>query len=69
MLSIIVLDSLNQSIGQGSSIPIKESTTDSPTTMTTNSENVTSHKVLICSEEQFKVKRIEFGFIINLIFL
>jgi hypothetical protein len=69
VLSIIVLDSLNQSIGQGSNIPIKESTTDSPTTMTTNSENVTSHKVLICSEEQFKVKRIEFGFIINLIFL
>ncbi len=63
VLSIIVLDSLNQSIGQGSGIPIKESTmltTESPITTTTNSENVTSHKVLICSEEQFKVKRIHF---------
>ncbi|CAF0833570.1 unnamed protein product [Adineta steineri] len=58
VLSIVVLDSLNQSIGQGSNIPLKESislTTDASNTLTINSENITSHKVLICSEEQFKI--------------
>ncbi len=59
VLSIIVLDGLNQSIGQGSSIPTIESTHSNSDTLvpTTNSENPTSHKVLICSEEQFKVKK------------
>jgi len=66
VLSIVVLDSTNQSIGQGSSIPTIESAlpvaqvpvpisnnpeSTSPTTATA----VTSHKVLICSEEQFKI--------------
>ncbi|CAF1916654.1 unnamed protein product [Rotaria magnacalcarata] len=59
VLSIIVLDGLNQSIGQGSNIPLIDSkflTTEIPIQTTpTHSENVTSHKVLICSEEQFKI--------------
>ncbi len=66
MLSIVVLDGSNQSIGQGSSIPTIESTPSTPNVLvstTMNSENVsptlstpvTSHKVLICSEEQFKM--------------
>jgi lethal(2) giant larvae protein len=66
VLSIVVLDGSNQSIGQGSSIPTIESTISTPivpVSATINSENVsptsspvvTSHKVLICSEEQFKV--------------
>jgi hypothetical protein len=66
VLSIVVLDGSNQSIGQGSSIPTIESTSTAsnvpaPTTMNsenvspTSSTTVTSHKVLICSEEQFKV--------------
>jgi lethal(2) giant larvae protein len=58
VLSIIVLDGLNQSIGQGSNIPTIESTvsnSDTPVS-TAHSETITSHKVLICSEEQFKVK-------------
>ena len=66
VLSIVVLDSSNQSIGQGSSIPTIESTSsvlNTPISTTINSDNVsptsstsvTSHKVLICSEEQFKV--------------
>ena len=57
VLSIVVLDGANQSIGHGSNIPFIESrpsTSDLP--FPTNSENVLSHKVLICSEEQFKVK-------------
>ncbi len=69
----MILDSSNQSVGHGSSIPIIESThspSNVPDTTTTNSENtsptstnaVTSHKVLICSEEQFKV--FQFVFII-----
>jgi lethal(2) giant larvae protein len=67
VLSIIVLDSLNHSIGQGSNIPTSSNAeTPSPTT---NSENVNSHKVLICSEEQFKVKKekrnLHFYFLIN----
>jgi hypothetical protein len=55
VLSIVVLDNLNHSIGQGSNIP----TPSNAETLipTTNSENVNSHKVLICSEEQFKVKK------------
>jgi lethal(2) giant larvae protein len=66
VLSIVVLDSSNQSIGYGSSIPTIESTLSTPNVpapTTMHSENVsptsptsvTSHKVLICSEEQFKV--------------
>ncbi|CAF3686272.1 unnamed protein product [Adineta steineri] len=66
VLSIVVLDGSNQSIGYGSSIPTIESTFSSLNThiqATTNSENaspsspstIPSHKVLICSEEQFKV--------------
>ncbi|CAF0790685.1 unnamed protein product [Rotaria sordida] len=66
VLSIVVLDSLNQSIGQGSNIPTIESVSSTSNVLvpsTTHSENVslssstayTSHKVLICSEEQFKV--------------
>jgi hypothetical protein len=64
VLSIVVLDGLNQSVGQGSSIPTIESTSStsniSTLPVTTNSEHIsstamTSHKVLICSEEQFKV--------------
>lgn len=67
VLSIVVLDASNQSIGQGSGIPTVESPTIVPnvsppaTTTTTESVSptssspVTSHKVLICSEEQFKV--------------
>ena len=67
VLSIVVLDNANQSIGHGSSIPTMESTSaisNVPVATTTNSENtsptsstaITSHKVLICSEEQFKVR-------------
>lgn len=67
VLSIMVLDGANQSIGQGSGIPTLESPIVSTTIsapMTTSNENassptssnsVTTHKVLICSEEQFKV--------------
>jgi len=66
VLSIVILDGSNQSIGHGSSIPIIESILSTPNILdstVTNSENasptlttaVTSHKVLICSEEQFKV--------------
>ncbi|CAF0863937.1 unnamed protein product [Adineta ricciae] len=66
VLSIVVLDNANQSIGHGSSIPTMESTSaisNVPVATATNSENtsptlstaITSHKVLICSEEQFKV--------------
>jgi hypothetical protein len=66
VLSIVVLDGSNQPVGQGSSIPTIEaipSTTNVSAPTTTNSDNispnsstvVTSHKVLICSEEQFKV--------------
>lgn len=71
VLSIAVLDNLNQSVGQGSSIPTKESTigVDNSTAMATNSEHVTSHKVLICSEEQFKVKIINFHNVRFIIFL
>jgi hypothetical protein len=68
VLSIVILDGSNQSIGHGSSIPIIESILSTPNILdstVTNSENasptlttaVTSHKVLICSEEQFKVFR------------
>ncbi|CAF4598099.1 unnamed protein product, partial [Rotaria sp. Silwood1] len=58
VLSIIVLDNSNQSIGQGSNIPSIDSTcsiSDIPNPATTNSDNVIAHKVLICSEEQFKI--------------
>ena len=68
VLSIVVLDSTNQSIGQGSSIPTIESAlpvAQVPVPISNNSEStsptsttataVTSHKVLICSEEQFKI--------------
>ena len=66
VLSIAVLDSLSQSVGQGSAIPIIESTPNqqnAPVQTNNTTENVsptstvaaTSHKVLICSEEQFKV--------------
>ncbi|CAF0865530.1 unnamed protein product [Rotaria sordida] len=58
ILSIIVLDNLNQSIGQGSNIPSVDSaysTSDNPNSITMNSDIVTAHKVLICSEEQFKI--------------
>jgi len=59
VLSILVLDSQNQSIGQGSNIPTNDSAirqSESTVNSTNNSENPISHKVLICSEEQFKVK-------------
>ena len=74
VLSIVVLDSSNQSIGQGSNIPTIESVSSTSNVLvpsTTHSENVslssstayTSHKVLICSEEQFKVFVVVFSFI------
>lgn len=67
VLSIVVLDGSNQSIGQGSSITTMESTpvtssSPAPTTATSESASpaspvaAASHKVLICSEEQFKVR-------------
>lgn len=56
VLSIIVLDSLHKSVGQGSNIPSIESNSDARIRTTSNTETVSSHKVLICSEEQFKVK-------------
>ena len=52
VLSIAVLDGSNHSIGQGSNIPLS-----SNVEIPTNSENVNSHRVLICSEEQFKVRK------------
>lgn len=73
VLSIVILDSSNQSIGHGSNIPINELISNVPDSTTTNSENVspnstisiTSHKVLICSEEQFKVFRFFCFFVIS----
>ena len=58
VLSIVVLDHLNQSIGQGSNIPTTESvsTNFDNSIPAANSENMIAHKVLICSEEQFKVR-------------
>ncbi len=67
VLSIIVLDGSNHSIGQGSNIPTIESTNSNAPSPTTHSEPVTSHKVLICSEEQFKVK-LQLILILNQIF-
>ena len=58
VLSIVVLDSSNQSIGQGSNIPTPSNTEMS--SATAGAENVHSHKVLICSEEQFKVTTFAF---------
>jgi lethal(2) giant larvae protein len=66
VLSIVVLDASNQSIGQGSAIPTVESAmthvnVSQPTATTSESVSpassgvAPSHKVLICSEEQFKV--------------
>lgn len=63
VLSIVVLDGSNQSIGQGSGIPTDESTSNIPDSTTNNTDDgsptspiaITSHRVLICSEEQFKV--------------
>lgn len=56
VLSIAVLDNANQSIGQGSNIPMKESSSEtSATAISGNSEQINTHRVLICSEEQFKV--------------
>lgn len=66
VLSIVVLDSANQSIGQGSGIATIESASsnaNASTSVVNHTEHVpqtpstafTSHKVLICSEEQFKV--------------
>ncbi|CAF2052766.1 unnamed protein product [Rotaria magnacalcarata] len=66
VLSIVVLDGFNQPIGQGSSISTLESvptTSNVPVSTPSQPENISqvsstpfnSHKVLICSEEQFKV--------------
>lgn len=63
VLSILVLNSQNQSIGQGSNIPTNDSDnhqSESTVNSTNNSEHSISHKVLICSEEQFKVKQKNF---------
>lgn len=51
VLSIAVLDGSNQSVGQGSNIPLVTNI-DIPI----NPEHVNTHRVLICSEEQFKVR-------------
>lgn len=59
VLSIAVLDNANQSIGQGSAIPSQGSSTlpCKDSTGTAGSlEHANAHRVLICSEEQFKVK-------------
>ena len=57
VLSIAVLDTANQSIGQGSNIPMKESSSEtSSASISGNPEQINTHRVLICSEEQFKVK-------------
>ena len=54
VLSIVVLDGLNHSIGQGSNIPTSDFGYPD---VGTCSEHTNTHKVLICSEEQFKVKQ------------
>ena len=54
VLSIVVLDGSYHSIGQGSNIPL--SSTPEVSTSESNSDHVNTHRVLICSEEQFKVR-------------
>ena len=68
VLSIVVLDASNQPVGHGSNVPTIESlstahtpasnahTTDAASPTSSSSTAATSHKVLICSEEQFKVR-------------
>ena len=65
VLSIVVLNGSNQLIGQGSNIPSNDSKRPVPVfPMLSNPDHAASipttalHKVLICSEEQFKVNDI-----------